>query len=565
MVATPAASKKRILLINPPSPFLLDERVFPPMGILSVAAVAEQHGHAVDILDTSVSYADGDFTDQAAHEESVSRSMLAQLTGQTQARSYDLIGITATSPQFSYAYEMLQHVRQQGTTAKVVIGGPHASVVSSLRKQRIQSLLKSGPPHLAGSLETRVQHADSETLRRELDAFDPNFKPLEEFDHIAAGEENGLLEILNGATAKWLDGGLTASLDALPLPALHLLDTRSYLYGPVRDPQGRITTGPKFPLHGSPTLNVMTQRGCPFDCYFCCGRDLPQFRQVRFQGDLRVLSKERLLQQLEHISRTYGVSSFMFYDDEFNLSRDRTLGLLEALATTPYHFRGFVKAELLVKHPEVAEKLAEAGFVEILTGVESGSHRILKDHVRKNTTPEINYAAAELLHSVGVGFKALTMVGHPTETYDDVMATKKWLLHTGQLFKGSDIPFSFDVTIHQPYPGAPVWDRAVLNTGEFSDQFAWVYHSPHTPNGRGGLYFNKLDFSRRGGYYKGVPGEYSSSVRTQELSPERFVALRDEIDGEVRHEFGMPGLQRVSARSSYEHSMGAGLQFTPKP
>ena len=41
----------RICLIIPPSPFLLDERVFMHIGILKVAAVLEQRGYGVDVLD----------------------------------------------------------------------------------------------------------------------------------------------------------------------------------------------------------------------------------------------------------------------------------------------------------------------------------------------------------------------------------------------------------------------------------------------------------------------------------------------------------------------------------
>ena len=44
---------KRVCLITPPSIFLLDERVFMTLGILKVAAVLEQAGLAVEMLDLS--------------------------------------------------------------------------------------------------------------------------------------------------------------------------------------------------------------------------------------------------------------------------------------------------------------------------------------------------------------------------------------------------------------------------------------------------------------------------------------------------------------------------------
>ncbi len=44
---------KSITLITPPSAFLLDERVFVSLGILKVAAILQQAGHSVDLLDLS--------------------------------------------------------------------------------------------------------------------------------------------------------------------------------------------------------------------------------------------------------------------------------------------------------------------------------------------------------------------------------------------------------------------------------------------------------------------------------------------------------------------------------
>src|ERR1700682_3063598 len=45
--------KRRVCLVTPPSVFLLDERVFMSLGILKVAAVLEQAGCSVELLDLS--------------------------------------------------------------------------------------------------------------------------------------------------------------------------------------------------------------------------------------------------------------------------------------------------------------------------------------------------------------------------------------------------------------------------------------------------------------------------------------------------------------------------------
>ena len=46
-------NKIKICLIIPPSPFLLDERVFVQLGILKIASVLEQEDYSVDMIDLS--------------------------------------------------------------------------------------------------------------------------------------------------------------------------------------------------------------------------------------------------------------------------------------------------------------------------------------------------------------------------------------------------------------------------------------------------------------------------------------------------------------------------------
>ena len=75
--------RKHICLIIPPSPFLLDERVFMSLGILKVAAVLEQSRWKVDVLDLS---GVSNYTD-AVREYLASSEIV-------------LFGVTATTPQF---------------------------------------------------------------------------------------------------------------------------------------------------------------------------------------------------------------------------------------------------------------------------------------------------------------------------------------------------------------------------------------------------------------------------------------------------------------------------------
>jgi anaerobic magnesium-protoporphyrin IX monomethyl ester cyclase len=521
--------KKRILLVNPPSGFLIDQRVFLPIGIASIAAVAKERGNHVDLMDLA------DVEDYAG-----------EVAKRVATGNYDAVGVTATSPQFFYAHRILEAVKKTNPSIKTIIGGSHASMFSSLR----DSLIKR--------FEARGYSRDE--AEKNIYEEDPNFKTLENFDVIASGEENSLLAALAFDNGKWVNGGVTENLDKLPLPARDMFDFHSYLF----DPQG----SPKFKINSKPSGSLISQRGCPYQCEFCCGRDSKMYHQVKLPGGvLRAHSPERIVQELDEMNREFGLESFMFYDDEFNLHPERTKLLCDSLKERNYKFRGFIKSDLFVKHPEVAGAMKDAGFVEVLTGVESGSERILSKHLHKKTSPELNYRAAMLCLENGIDFKALTMLGHTSETPRDVMDTRDWLLRTGKEFYEKVGPghFTFDLTVFQPYAGCPIWDRAERNPEkEFSD-YEWAYYTRSrneiVDQQYGGIYFNKVDFSKEQGFYKGIPGTYKAFIRTKTVSAEQLVSLRDSIEWEIRDRLNMAQLSAVA--SQFDHSMGQGSQNKP--
>lgn len=438
----------RILLINPPSPFLLDDRVFPPLGLLEVAAVLEAAEHQVEVLDLA---------GVPEYEAAAGAHMRAR-------GPYDVYGLTATTPQFPKAIKIQTAIRQVVPEAHVILGGPHATVM----------------PESCGM-----------------------------FDKVVAGDgEAAVFEALERTGPKMLDaskrGAVIENLDDLPFPARHLIDLRSYVWE----------------MDGERGTTIMTQRGCPFGCVFCCGRDLFVYRKIR------VRTPKNVLDELDFIHAEYGFRTFMIYDDEVNVLVDRTLELCRALQGRDYRFRGFIKAELFT--PEVARAMAQAGFAEVCTGVESGSDRILK-LIKKNTTVEINSRARRIAREHGIRFKAFTMVGHLGETREDVLLTQQWLIENR--------PDEFDVTLFTPYPGSPLYDR----------QEAFASH----------LQFDKaeLDYTTEMAFYKGTPGEYKSYVATPALTREEMVHLRDEVERDVRAALGLP--PRVpTAASQFEHSMG---------
>ncbi len=398
-MSPPAARQPApVCLVIPPSPFLLDERVFVSLGILKIAAVLEQRGHAVEVLDLS----------------GISNGLEA-LEAHAAATGARHFGLTATTPQMPAVARLAAALRRVRPDARLILGGPHPTLVSAAAKRE----------HRTGRTGRAVP-ALAELLRL--------------FDVVVAGDgEHAVFEALAGA-AGLVDADdpqsplhLTpADLERLPPPARHLVDMASYRYG----------------IDGARATSVIAQLGCPFGCGFCGGRESAMLRRIRSR------STGSILAEIEHLHRTWGYTGFMFYDDELNVSRSM-VELMNGLAAsaarlgTRWSLRGFVKSELFTD--EQAEAMYRAGFRWILTGFESGSPRIL-DNINKKATVEDNDRCVAIARRHGLKVKALMSMGHPGESAETVAATEAWLLRNR--------PDDFDVTIVTTYPGTPYYDQA---------------------------------------------------------------------------------------------------------
>ncbi|HIG94554.1 MAG TPA: B12-binding domain-containing radical SAM protein [Nanoarchaeota archaeon] len=430
---------KKIALINPPSPFLINDKVFPNSGLLQLTTSLKEKGYNARIIDL-------------CGNENPLKKMFNEIQDETH------IGFSSTTPQFVDTYKLHKELKKKIPKIKTIIGGAHPSA--------IYSLMKNG--------------------RTE----DVNIKPLMEFDHIVVGEGDEIdpFNLQKG----WNVQKLIKDINEKPIPDRKLIDILSYEYS----------------LKGKSTTTIVTQRGCPFKCTFCCGRDIEMYKIPRSK------SPEKILEELDYLNKNFGFESFMWYDDEVNVNPKRLMKISELLKDRNYQHRGFIRSDLLVKHPETLEALVKAGFVELCSGVESGSERILK-MTNKGTTPEINSQAAKMIMDAGLTYKAFTIIGHPSETYKDIEKTIDWLKENK--------PNNFDVTIMTPYPGSTIYNHSQPSTKYDGYTREW-----------NGLYFNNINFSSQRSVAKGKPGEYSCEVRTDELTSNDLIRIREEMDKELR-------------------------------
>ena len=401
----------KIGLITPPSPFLLDERVFVNLGILKVAAVLEDRGVLVEHVDLSGT-----------------ENFLEAVQDYAAGTDAPVVGITVTTPQLPSVVRIIRELRGCRPDVRIVLGGPHVTLARSAAKLEART--------------GRVSRAHEAWRRLESMA-----------DTLVAGDgELAVFVALGPDAPKVVDaddrtGGLFLSkelYEETPFPARHLVDLDSYHYS----------------IDGHRSTSLIAQLGCPFACGFCGGRNSSSLRVVRTRTSASIVREVRFL--YEH----YGYTGFMFYDDELNVNKG-VLDLMDQLAAlqdtlgVEFRLRGFVKAELFT--PAQAQAMYRAGFRWLLSGFESGSESIL-ENINKRAGRAENTRAVDVARAAGLKVKALMSVGHPGECERTIRDTQEWLLQVA--------PEDFDCTVITTYPGTPYYDESVPHA---SEPGVWTY------------------------------------------------------------------------------------------
>jgi anaerobic magnesium-protoporphyrin IX monomethyl ester cyclase len=220
----------RVCLVTPPSPFLLDERVFPALGILKVAAVLEKAGHQVDHLDLcGVSNAE---------------QVIENYSGS------NIFGITATTPQIPAAVRIGATLRARG--ARTILGGPHPTLLHAAAKR--------GNERAQIALKYLLEHFDVVVAG---DGEKAIFTALHSRGLVDADDPKGIL---------W---NTSKDFEESPWPARHLIDMDSYHYT----------------IDGVKATSAIAQLGCPMHCKFCGGRNSPMLRQIRVRSSGSVVDE----------------------------------------------------------------------------------------------------------------------------------------------------------------------------------------------------------------------------------------------------------------------------------
>jgi anaerobic magnesium-protoporphyrin IX monomethyl ester cyclase len=355
-----------------------------PIGVLYLATALEKAGHEVDVVDLTT----------------VGRRLDAAL--EEKVRRAGLVGISATTPLFGAAIELLRFVKRLRPELPCVTGGAHASAAPTdcLKAGFDVAVIGEGEDTLIDLAETLEQRRD-----------------LHDVQGIAFYEGDRLVR--NPARPFQKD------LDAFPIPDRRFIDYSHYR-----------------------KVGIISMRGCPYHCLFC-----KPLEDEMFGKKLRRRSLENVVEEIRFLRHTLGDRLVNFKDDTLTVHNAKWFnGLAQEMACLDISLTWQCSSRVDQVDREKLQAMYDSGCRQIFFGVESGSQRIL-DYYRKGIKVAQTEAAFALCHELGIRPCASFMLGASTETREDLELTY-------QLVKKIK-PYNWHVHVTTPIVGTHLFNEAI--------------------------------------------------------------------------------------------------------
>lgn len=367
----------KILLVNPPylenvySGFKPAVQVQLPLGLAYIAAVIEQSGKKVEVLDAN---AEGLNVNEAVERIINSDS--------------DIIGFTSTTLLMPMVQEMARRVKLK-TNKKIIVGGPHVTFFPKITLEECKEI-------------DIVAQGEGEDTIRELIA--KNFDDLHTIKGIAFRDSKTI--VINERRTR-ID-----SLDELPFPARHLFKLGLYKPGALWN----------IGFSGKQSMTTLTSRGCPSRCRYCAS--------LHFWGpQVRFRSINSIINEIESLIEKYKIRQLAILDDTFLANKNRIEQFCDEIIRRCIKIKWWCYARLDYPYPkELFIKMRKAGCYGMNFGVESGNQKIL-DGVQKNI--KLDMAKQIIASAKREGFLVLAsfMIGLPGDTRKTVKETIDFSIH----------------------------------------------------------------------------------------------------------------------------------------
>lgn len=333
----------------------------------------------------------------------------------------DLVGFQIITANRISTYKLLKHIHANYPRIKQLIGGIHATLM-------YEQLVKKFPYVIALLGESEITFNE---LAFELNGPDPQLKKID-----------GIAFFENGMIVKTNPRKLIENLDDLPFPKHELFFDETRTAG-----------------------CLMTARGCPFNCSFCCLDVLSQRR-------VRMRSVKNIIEEVEMMIKKFPrMKEIWIHDDTFFIDNRRVIEFCDEIIKRKIKISFTCSGRMKPLSQEMVNKLEQANFKKVLLGLESGDEGVLKKcHKMITQADAIN--AFKMFAKTKISLTAFLIVGLPGETLETIKETARFV----QKLQKIKYIYYEDCAILTVYPGTEVYDLA-KQAGAINDDF-WLTDQP---------------------------------------------------------------------------------------
>jgi len=339
-----------------------------PIGILSLAAWLEKHGHPTAVHDC--------LGPRAPAGLDANADLIL-------ATDPELVGFSATTSGFLEAADLAALLKCRRPDLPVVFGNVHGSSLGAVLMEHFPEI------DLLCLGEGEGPILDLAEGRRPADIANLVFR-------------DGNRVLSNPRRPRFQD------LDQLPFPAYEKL---------AGFPQGYHL--PLFSYRKRWGATMITSRGCPYSCSFC--------DRTVFEHLYRFNSATYIYEQMRHLRDRYGVRHINFYDDLFTAQKSRVEELCARLIDRPLGMEFNCAIRTGQTSDEMLRLLRRAGAVMVSLGIESADPAMMRRHKAGVTLEAVRETVAKI-HAAGLRAKGLFIFGLPGEDPQTLRATSDFIL-----------------------------------------------------------------------------------------------------------------------------------------
>jgi anaerobic magnesium-protoporphyrin IX monomethyl ester cyclase len=338
---------------------------FPPLSILYLAAVLEELGVEVSVLD------------QPAQGLTVEETVRW-----VENEDPDVMGFSTLTSSAQTAGLLSEIVKEQNPEVTTVFGNHHATFNAEriLRKySSVDVVVRGEGEKTVVELAKCLEHGGDLQQVRGI-----NFRHE---GKIVAAPDQPLIE----------------DLDALPFPDRNLIDLGYHCVI-----AGANVAPKKF-------TSIVTSRGCVYGCRFCSCTELGKHRW-------RPRSAENTVEELRFLAGE-GYRQVIFVDDAFTMNPKRVASICKGIRREKLDLEWICEGRVDNCSYGMLREMVEAGCRVLYFGIESANQRIL-DYYNKRITPRQSETAVRTAKKAGVDVIAGSfIIGAPDETREEMWNT----------------------------------------------------------------------------------------------------------------------------------------------